>query len=81
MDTLEQFSHIWQQDKDKYIVLYDEFGKSIFSIEGETLMFCLIDDDCIFNAVVEKMTESGNKIYRSMAELQDDCGLTSGKHI
>ena len=81
MDTLEQFSHIWQQDKDQYILLHDEFGKSIFSIEGKTLMFYLIEDDCIFNAVVEKMTESGNKIYRSMADLQDDCGLTSGKHI
>ena len=39
MDALNEYSYIWGVDKDKYVLLKDEFGMSILSINGKEIMF------------------------------------------
>ena len=71
MDELNKCSYIWKEDKDKYILLNDESGKSIFYINGENLMFLLVEDDILYDLIIAKMVESGNKVYNSFAEMQE----------
>ena len=39
MNLLEEYSYIWQTDKDKYVLLRDELGNSILFIKGKEIMF------------------------------------------
>lgn len=39
MHLLESYLHIWQEDKDMYILLNDELGYRIFSIKENEIMF------------------------------------------
>lgn len=39
MHLLEEYSYIWQADKDKYVLLNDELGNSIFFIKEKEIMF------------------------------------------
>lgn len=72
MEKLNECSHIWEEDKDKYILLNDaELGKSIFYINNKNLMFFLVEDDTLLDLIIAKMIENGNKVYNSMAEMQE----------
>ena len=76
MNLLEEYSYIWQTDKDKYVLLNDELGNSILFIKGKEIMFFLIEDDVLLDLIISKMMEHGNKIYNSIAELQKDIGIS-----
>lgn len=39
MHLLEDYSHIWQEDKDKYVLLNDELGDRVFFIKENEIMF------------------------------------------
>lgn len=71
MDALNEYSYIWGVDKDKYVLLKDEFGMSILSINGKEIMFLLIEDDIVADSVIAKMLEYGNKVYNSITELKE----------
>ncbi len=75
MNMLDEYSYIWQTDKDKYVLLNDEFGNSILFIKEKEIMFFLIEDDALLDLIISKMMEHGNKIYNSIAELQKDIGI------
>lgn len=75
MNALDEYSYIWQTDKDKYVLLKDELGNSILFIKEKEIMFFLIEDDALLDLIISKMTEHGNKIYNSIAELQKDIGI------
>lgn len=75
MNALDEYSYIWQTDKDKYVLLKDELGNSILFIKEKEIMFFLIEDDVLLDLIISKMTEHGNKIYNSIAELQKDIGI------
>lgn len=75
MNALDEYSYIWQTDKDKYVLLKDELGNSILFIKEKVIMFFLIEDDVLLDLIISKMTEHGNKIYNSIAELQKDIGI------
>ena len=75
MNMLEEYSYIWQTDKDKYVLLNDELGNSILFIKEKEIMFFLIEDDALLDLIISKMMEHGNKIYNSIAELQKDIGI------
>ena len=70
MNMLDEYSYIWQTDKDKYVLLNDELGNSILFIKEKEIMFFLIEDDALLDLIISKMMEHGNKIYNSIAELQ-----------
>lgn len=74
MDALNKYSYIWESDKDRYVLLNDELGNSIFVINGEELMFFLIEDDALLDLIIGKMLESGNKVYNSITELKEVVG-------
>lgn len=75
MDALNEYSYIWGADKDKYVLLKDEFGFSILSINGKEIMFLLIEDDIVADSVIAKMMECGNQVYYSIAELKEAVGI------
>ena len=75
MNMLDEYSYIWQTDKDKYVLLNDELGNSILFIKEKESMFFLIEDDALLDLIISKMMEHGNKIYNSIAELQKDIGI------
>lgn len=79
MSMLDEYSYIWQTDKDKYVLLNDELGISIIFIKKKEMMFFLVEDDALLNLIISKMMEHGNKIYNSIVELQKDIGI-SGTH-
>ena len=72
MNNMEEYSYIWKIEKDKYVLLDDEFGRSILSINGEEIKFLLIEDDFLANEIINKMLECGNRRYASMEELKRD---------
>ena len=74
MHLLESYSHIWQEDKDKYILLNDELGYRIFSIKENEIMFFLIEDDALYELIISKMVEHGNIVYNSIEEIQQVIG-------
>ena len=75
MNMLDEYSYIWQTDKDKYVLLNDELGNSILFIKEKEIMFFLIEDDALLDLIISKMMEHGNQIYNSIAELQKDIGI------
>lgn len=76
MNLLEEYSYIWQTDKDKYVLLSDELGNSILFIKGKEIMFFLLEDDALHELIISKMMEHGNRIYNSIAEIQKDIGIS-----
>lgn len=38
-------------------------------------MFFLIEDDMLYESIISKMREHGNKIYNSITEIQKDIGI------
>ena len=68
---LDEYSYIWQTDKDKYVLLNDELGNSILFIQEKEIMFFLIEDDALLE-LISKMIEHGNKKYNNIAEIQKD---------
>lgn len=85
MDALNEYSYMWESDKDKYVLLNDELGNSILYLNGKEIMFFLIEDDVLVDSIITKMLESGNKVYNSISELQEYVGIKwimcSHKHI
>lgn len=71
MVALKDYAYIWETDRDKYVLLNDDFGNSILAIDGNEIKFLLIEGDALFEMIVEKMQERGNKVYCSIAELQE----------
>lgn len=75
MDALNEYSYIWESDKDKYALLNDELDISILYLNEKEVMFFLIEDDELSDSIIAKMLESGNKVYNSIDELQVDIDI------
>ena len=71
MDKLIEYSYIWEEDREKYVLVDEERGKSIWLIKEGELMFFLIEDDVLANAIIERMLMAGNKVYNSIMDLQE----------
>ena len=72
MNTLSEYSYIWEADKDKYVLLDDELGSSILFInDDKEIMFLLIEEDALVDSIIAKMLENGNKVYNNIKELQE----------
>ena len=71
MSDLNEYSYIWEKDKEKYVLLDDETGKSILFLDGNKIMFYLIEDDELVNQIINRMLVAGNKTYTSIKELQN----------
>ena len=72
MKNVNEYSYIWEEDKEKYVLVSDEYGDDIFEIGGTELMFLLIEDDALAELIVENMIKNGNKVYKSIVELKED---------
>lgn len=74
MNELNELSYMWEEEKDKYVLLNDKLDISILYINEKEIMFVLIEDDELDDLIISKMIESGNKVYNSINELQEDIG-------
>ena len=72
MNKLSEYSYIWETDKEKYVLVDDDLGRSIFFIKDKEIMFFLLEDDDLLDMIICKMIESRNKKYSSVTELQND---------
>lgn len=70
MSLLNEYSYIWEEDRDKYVLVTDELGESIFYINENEIMYFLIEDDMLDTLIINKMLANGNRIYKSIEELQ-----------
>ncbi len=71
MKDINNYSYIWEEDKERYVLLHDEIGKSIIFLDGNTIMFYLIEDDELVDEIINRMLVAGNKTYSSITELQN----------
>lgn len=71
---MNELSYMWEEEKDKYVLLNDKLDISILYINEKEIMFVLIEDDELDDLIISKMIESGNKVYNSVDELQEDIG-------
>ena len=70
MRDINYYSYIWEKDKEKYVLLDDEIGKSILYLNGNKVMFYLIEDNELVEQIIERMIVAGNKKYTSIDELR-----------
>lgn len=71
MSDLNEYSYIWEKDKEKYVLLDDEISKSILFLDDNKIMFYLIEDDELVEQIINRMLAAGNKIYTSITELRN----------
>ena len=69
MDNVLEYAYMWNQEKDRYVLVKDDLGESIFEITENEIMYCLIEDETVREEVVEIMEREGNETFYSMAEL------------
>ncbi len=70
MSDLEKYDYIWSTDKDKYVLIDDDFEKSILCVNEKKVVFVLLEDDTLTKNIIDNMLKSGNKTYNSINELQ-----------
>ena len=64
--NINEFQYVWTTEKDDYVLVSSEFGYGI--INQKTRMMLCISDDETEDAVVEKMLEAGNRVYKDINE-------------
>lgn len=80
MDELNEYSYMWKEKKDKYVLLSDEDVISIICLyQGMTLIF-LMEDEILNDLIVEKMLKSGNKVCYSWEEV-DKLAISSAEEL
>lgn len=71
MDNVLEYAYMWNEEKDRYVLVKDELGKGIFEITEKEIMYCLIEDETVLREVVKIMEREGNQTFYSMAELKE----------
>ena len=69
MDNILEYVNMWNKDKNRYVLVKDELGESIFEMTEKEIMYCLIEDEKVQREVVKIMEREGNETFYSMAEL------------
>lgn len=69
MDNVLEYAYMWNQEKDRYVLVKDELGESIFEMTEKEIMYCLIEDEKVQREVVKIMEREGNETFYSMEEL------------
>ena len=69
MDNILEYVNMWNKDKNRYVLVKDDLGESIFEMTEKEIMYCLIEDEKVQREVVKIMEREGNETFYSMAEL------------
>lgn len=69
MDNVLEYAYMWNEEKDRYVLVKDELGESIFEMTEKEIMYCLIENEKVQREVVKIMEREGNETFYSMAEL------------
>lgn len=71
MNELKDYSFIWGKEKNRYVLVRDEFGDSIFHIKGKEIMFFIIEEEALAELIVRNMIAEGNKVFNNIKELKE----------
>ena len=68
--NIDEYSYLWTTEKDKYVLVNTEFGYGIVNKTAQTVLS--ISDEDIYQAVIQKMLDEGNKIYENILDAYAD---------
>jgi hypothetical protein len=68
--NIDEFSYLWTTEKEEWVLVNTEFGYAI--INKKTQMMLHIDSDELEEAIIQKMHEEGNKIYKDILDAYAD---------
>lgn len=68
--NIDEFSYLWTTKKEEWVLVNTEFGYAI--INKKTQMMLHIDSDELEEAIIQKMHEEGNKIYKDILDAYAD---------
>ena len=68
--NIEEFSFLWTTEKDAYVLVNTEFGYGIVNKIKQTVLS--ISDETIYQSVIQKMLDEGNKIYENILDAYAD---------
>lgn len=67
MKELEEYEYLWTTEKEEYVLVRGSEGYAI--VEKKNKMMLLIEDDNIYDMVVDQMLQQGNKIIDFISEI------------
>lgn len=67
MKELEEYEYLWTTGKEEYVLVRGSEGYAI--VEKKNKMMLLIEDDNIYDMVVDQMLQQGNKIIDFISEI------------
>ena len=68
--NIDEFNFLWTKEKDESVLVYTEYGYCIVNKLNQTVLS--ISDEEIYQAVVKKMLDAGNKVYDNILDAYAD---------
>lgn len=68
--NIDEFSYLWTTQKEEWVLVNSDYG--CFIINKKTQMMLHVDNDELEEAIIQKMLEEGNKIYKDILDAYAD---------
>ena len=68
--NIDEFSYLWTTQKEEWVLVNSDYG--CFIINKKTQMMLHIDSDELEEAIIQKMLEEGNQIYKDILDAYAD---------
>ena len=68
--SIDEFSFLWTSKKEEYVLVNTEFGYGIVNKLKQTVLS--ISDEAVYQSVIQKMLDEGNKIYENILDAYED---------
>lgn len=69
--NIEEYKYLWLDEKENWCLVNTSLGYGI--VNKKTQSALLISDDALEDAIINKMIESGSKIYEDINQAYADC--------
>ena len=67
---IHEHKYLWQEEKEDWVLVKSE--DNYFIINKRTQMGLLVSDEGLDQALIQKMLDSGNKVYNDIEEAYND---------
>lgn len=68
--NIDEHKYLWQEEKEDWVLVKSE--DNYFIINKRTQMVLLVSDEELDQALIQKMLDSGNKVYNDIEEAYND---------
>lgn len=68
--NIDNFSYLWDENKADFVLVTTDFGYAIVNKKEQNML--LISDEELEKEVIEKMLQSGNKVYNDIIQAYSD---------